>query len=87
MDTFLDYFIKQHDSQLLLTGNLKQADVDGQGIQDTFTKEIIKIWSDLNYEENPTHFRNLLKNLSCFKIGHVRESIMSKMYWTKTIPF
>ena len=40
---FLDYFIKQHDDQLLLTGNLKRADVDGLGIQDTFTKEIIKV--------------------------------------------
>ena len=58
METFFDYFIKQHDGQLLRTGNLKRADVDGLDIQDTLTKEIIKIWSDLNYEENPTHFRN-----------------------------
>ena len=58
---FVDYSNKQHDGQLLLTGKLKRADVDGlgiQSIQDNFTKEIIKIWSDLKYEKNPTHFRN-----------------------------
>ena len=27
METFFDFCIKQHDGKLLLTGNLKQADV------------------------------------------------------------
>ena len=58
METFFDLFIKQHDDKLLLTGNLKQADVAGLKIQDSFTKEIIEIWSNLIHEENPIHFGN-----------------------------
>ena len=56
---FLDFFIKQHDGKLLLTGNLKQADVAGLNIQDSFTKEVIEIWSNLTYDENPIHFGNV----------------------------
>ena len=55
---FFDFFIKQHDGKLLLTGNLKQADVAGLNIQDSFTKEVIEIWSILIYEENPTYLGN-----------------------------
>jgi len=53
---FFDYFIRQHDGKLILNGNLKEADVTFLNIQDTFTKEVIEIWSNLNYEENPTYF-------------------------------
>ena len=56
---FFDFFIKQHDGKLLLTGNLKQADIAGLNIQDSFTKELIEIWSNLTYDENPTHFGNV----------------------------
>ena len=56
---FLTFFIKQHDGKLLLTGNLKQADVAGLNIQVSFTKEVIEIWSNLTYDENPTHFGNV----------------------------
>ena len=56
---FLDFFIKQHDGKLLLSGNLKQADVAGLNIQDSFTKEVIEIWSNLTYDGNPTHFGNV----------------------------
>ena len=59
METFLDFFIKKHDGKLLLTGNLKQADVAGLNIQDSFTKEVIEIWSNLTYDENATHFGNV----------------------------
>ena len=52
------YFIKEHDGKLLLIGNLNQADVAGLNIQDTFTKEVIEIWSSLNYEENLTDIGN-----------------------------
>ena len=55
---FFDYFIKKHDGKLLLTGNLNQAYVAGLNIQDTFTKEVIEIWSSLNYEENLTDVGN-----------------------------
>ena len=55
---FFDFFFKQHDGKLLLTGNLKQADVASLNIQDSFTKEVIEIWSYLTHEENPTHFGN-----------------------------
>ena len=34
---------------------MKQADVAGLNIQDSFTKEVIEIWSNLTYDENPTH--------------------------------
>jgi len=53
-----DFFIKQHDGKLLLTGNLKQANVAGLNIQNSFIKEVIEIWSNLIHEENPTHFGN-----------------------------
>jgi len=55
---FFDFFIKRHTGELLLTVNLKQADVAGLNIQDSFTKEIIEIWPNLVHEENPTHFGN-----------------------------
>ena len=47
-----DFFTKQHDGKLLLIGNLKHADVAGLNIQDSFTKEVIEIWSNLTHEEN-----------------------------------
>ena len=46
-------------TELLLTGNLKQADVAGLNIQDSFTKEVIEIWSNLTHEENPIHLGNV----------------------------
>ena len=48
---FLTFFVKQYDCKLLLTGNLKQADVAGLNIQDSFTKKVIEIWSNLTYDE------------------------------------
>lgn len=56
---FFNFFIKQHDGKLLLTGNLKQADVAGLNIQDSSTKEVIEIWSNLTYDQNPMHFGNV----------------------------
>jgi len=44
---FFDFLIKHNDGKLLLTGNLKQADVARLNIQDSFTKEVIEIWSDV----------------------------------------
>ena len=55
---FFEYFIKHYDGKLLLTVNLKQADVAGLNIQDSFTKEVVEIWFNLIHEENPTHFGN-----------------------------
>ena len=54
------YFTKKHGGKLLLTGNLNQADVAGLNIQDIFTREleVIEIWSNLNYEENPIYIGN-----------------------------
>ena len=43
-------FSKKNGSKLLLTGNLNQADVAGLNIEDIFTKEVIEICSNLNYE-------------------------------------
>ena len=40
---FFDHFLAQQDSKLLLTGNLKPADVNGLNIQDDFTKELVEI--------------------------------------------
>ena len=56
---FFDHFLAQQDTKLLLTGNLKPADVNDLNIQDDFTKELVKIWTELNYEENPKHFERL----------------------------
>ena len=56
---FFDFFINQHDGKLRLTGNLKQADVAGLNIQDSFTKEVIEIWSNLTHEGNLIHFGNV----------------------------
>ena len=55
---FFYYFTKKNGSKLLLTGNLNQADVAGLNIQDIYTKEVIEIWSNLNYDENPTYIGN-----------------------------
>ena len=48
METLLWAFLAQQDSQLLLTGNLKPADVNSLNIQDVFTKELVEIWTELN---------------------------------------
>ena len=69
---FFDLFFKQNDGKLLLTGNLKQADVAGLNIQDSFTKEVVEIWSNLIHEENPTHFGDepILYNNSLIRIAN-----------------
>ena len=56
---FFGHFLAQQDSQLLLTGNLKPADVNSHNIQDVVTKELVGIWTELNYEENPSNFERL----------------------------
>ena len=62
METIFDYFIKQHDGKLLLTGNLKQADVAGLNIQDSFTKKVIKMWSNLTHQCNaPVWYNSLVR--------------------------
>jgi len=72
METFLSFFFKQNDGKLLLTGNLKQADVAGLNIQDSSTKEVVEIWSNLIHEENPTHFGDepILYNNSLIRIAN-----------------
>jgi len=37
---------------------LKQANVAGLNVQDSFTREVTEIWSDLTYDQNPTHLGN-----------------------------
>jgi len=81
---FFDFLIKQHDGKLLLTGNLKQADVGGLKIQDSFTKEIIKIWSNLIHDTSAmrqfgtTPLQELKTGQSFILIGLVRELIRPK---------
>ena len=55
METFLTSLL---NVTVLLSGNLKQADVAGLNIQDFFIKEVIEIWTNFVHEENPTHFGN-----------------------------
>ena len=43
---FFGHFLAQQDSQLLLTGNPKPADVNSLNIQDVFTKELVEIWTE-----------------------------------------
>ena len=80
MEFFYYYFTKKHGGKLLLTGNLNQADEAGLNIQDNFSKEEIEIWSNLNYEENPTYIGNSPIWYNSLKIGPVRESIRSKTF-------
>ena len=68
---FFEYFVKQHDVKLLLTGNLNQADVARLNIPDTFTEEVLEIWAKLNYDGHPTQLGNLqIWYNSLIKVGN-----------------
>ena len=56
---FFDYFLAQHNGKLLMTGNIKPTDVASLNIQDSFTNEIVEIWSQINYDESPRYFANI----------------------------
>ena len=60
IELFSDFSTSNHDGKLILTGNLKKADVDGLKISDFYIEKVIEIWSNLICKENPTHFDNLL---------------------------
>ena len=42
-----------------MTGNIKPTDVASLNIQDSFTNEIVEIWSQINYDESPRYFANI----------------------------
>ena len=56
---FLDFFLAKYDANLLITGNLNVTDAALLEIDDPFTKELIEIWSCLNFKKQPFDFSNI----------------------------
>ena len=47
---FLDFFLSKYNANLLITGNLNVNDAASLEIDDPFTKELVEIWSCLNFK-------------------------------------
>ena len=56
---FLDFFLAKYNANLLITGNLNVADAALLEIDDPFTKELIEIWSRLNFKRQPSDFSSI----------------------------
>ena len=56
---FLDFFLGKYNANLLITGNLNVNDAASLEIDDPFTKELVKIWSCLNFKKHPSDFSNI----------------------------
>ena len=56
---FLDFFLAKYNATLLITGNLNVNDAATLEIDDPFTKELIEIWSCLNFKKQPPDFSNI----------------------------
>ena len=56
---FLDFFLAKYNANLLITGNLNVNDAASLEIDDPFTKELIEIWSCLNFKKQPSDFSNI----------------------------
>ena len=56
---FLDFFLAKYNANLLITGNLNVADAASLEIDDPFTKELIEIWSRLNFKRQPSDFSSI----------------------------
>ena len=56
---FLDFFLAKYNATLLITGNLNVNDAAALEIDDPFTKELIEIWSCLNFKKQPPDFSNI----------------------------
>ena len=56
---FLDFFPAKYNANLLITSNLSVADAASLEIDDSFTKELIEIWSRLNFKRQPSDFSSI----------------------------
>ena len=56
---FLDFFLAKCNINLLITGNLNVNDAASLEIDDLFTKELVEIWSSLNFKKQPSDFSNI----------------------------
>ena len=56
---FLGFFLAKYNANLLITGNLKVNDAASLEIDDPFTKELVEIWSCLNFKNQPSDFFNI----------------------------
>ena len=63
---FLDFFLAKYNVNLLITGNLNVTDAASLEIDDPFTKELIEIWSCLNFKKHPSDFSNIPIWYNCF---------------------
>ena len=54
---FVEFSLTGHDINLLLQGNLNSDDVASLGIEEPFTKELIKTWSLMNFKKTLFQFR------------------------------
>ena len=65
---FLDFFLAKYNANLLITGNLNVNDAASLKIDDPFTKELIEIWSCLNFKKQPPDLSIIFQSgitLSC----------------------
>ena len=56
---FLHFFLAKYNANLLISGNLNVNDAASLEIDDPFTKELIEIWSCLNFKKQPSDFSNI----------------------------
>ena len=56
---FLDFFLAKYNVNLLITGNLNVTDAASLEIDDPLTKELIEIWSCLNFKKHSFDFSNI----------------------------
>ena len=56
---FLDFFLVKYNATLLITGDLNVNDAASLEIDDPFTKELIEIWSCLNFKKQPPDLSNI----------------------------
>ena len=56
---FVDFFLAKYNANLLITGNLNVADAASLEIDDPVTKELIEIWSRLNFKRQPSDLSSI----------------------------
>ena len=90
---FLDFFLAKYNANLLITSNLNVNDAALLEIDDPFTRELIEIWSCLNFKKQPlislifqsgiTLSCELVISLFTIKIGIRWEFILETTYLMK----
>ena len=59
METFSGLFLAKYNANLLITGNLNVTDAALLKIDDPSTKELIEVWSCLNFNKQLSDFSNI----------------------------